>query len=252
MRHILGVAVACWMLGCGPAPQATQPRAAASPKPAPAETGEPNRAGRLPPADIQNVVRAHFGDFRDCYHAGLKRNPDLEGKVTVRFVIDTDGKVASATGSGEIGDEEVVSCVVDAAEKLTFPRPEGGTVTVSYPIVFTQDAEAEPGTPAAPKPTGRLAPAQIQKVMRANFSSFRKCYEKGLADDPKLAGRVTVRFVIDLDGTVSSASGASDFADHEIDTCVVGVVKKLVFPKPEGGIVSVSYPIVFSPEADKP
>jgi hypothetical protein len=33
-------------------------------------------------------------------------------------------------------DKEVVSCVVKAIAELTFPPPDGGFVTVVYPIMF--------------------------------------------------------------------------------------------------------------------
>jgi hypothetical protein len=76
--------------------------------------------------------------MRACYEKGLKKNPNLEGKITVRFVIAADGTVLIA-GSKEtdLPDPEVVGCVVRATKDLVFPRPEGGPVEVKYPIVFT-------------------------------------------------------------------------------------------------------------------
>ncbi len=34
-------------------------------------------------------------------------------------------------------DRAVVSCVLREFEKFTFPAPEGGVVTVVYPIMFS-------------------------------------------------------------------------------------------------------------------
>jgi hypothetical protein len=95
---------------------------------------------------------------------------------------------------------------------------------------------------------GRLPPEAIQAVMRKNFGSFRTCYENGLRTSPNLQGRVNVRFVIDVDGDVSSAADEkSELVDPAIVKCVVAAVGKLQFPKPEGGLVTVVYPIVFNP-----
>ena len=47
--------------------------------------------GRLPPEVIQRIVRQNFGRFRLCYENGLRNNPNLQGRVTVKFVIDRSG-----------------------------------------------------------------------------------------------------------------------------------------------------------------
>ena len=94
--------------------------------------------GRLPPEVIQRIVRQNFGRFRMCYEQGLSRNPNLEGRVGVRFVIGRDGAVSTAgNGGSDLPDQTVVSCVVSAFYGLSFPQPEGGIVTVVYPIMFS-------------------------------------------------------------------------------------------------------------------
>jgi hypothetical protein len=49
------------------------------------------RNGSLPPAAIQEVVRARFDLFRSCYLKALDRKPDLRGGVATKFVIARDG-----------------------------------------------------------------------------------------------------------------------------------------------------------------
>jgi hypothetical protein len=94
--------------------------------------------GRLPPEVIQRVVRQNHGRFRACYADGLNRDPTLEGRVSVRFVIGQDGTVSNAANSGsDLPDPKVVACVVRVFEMTTFPAPEGGIVTVSYPLMFS-------------------------------------------------------------------------------------------------------------------
>jgi hypothetical protein len=94
--------------------------------------------GRIPGEVIQRIVRQNYGRFRSCYESGLRGNPSLQGRVTVRFIIGHDGAVSSAqSGGSDLPDSGVVSCVTRAFYGLSFPQPDGGIVTVSYPIIFS-------------------------------------------------------------------------------------------------------------------
>ena len=93
--------------------------------------------GRLPPEVIQRIVRQNFGRFRLCYENGMRNNPNLQGRVSVKFVIDRSGAVSmTADGGSDLPDQGVVQCVVRGFGNLSFPQPEGGMVTVVYPIMF--------------------------------------------------------------------------------------------------------------------
>jgi hypothetical protein len=97
-------------------------------------------SGRLAPEAIRRIVRQNFGRFRGCYERGLVKNPALAGTVKTRFVIGRDGAVQStADGGSSMPDPQVAACVVNAFSAISFPQPEGGIVTVSYPIVFTNE-----------------------------------------------------------------------------------------------------------------
>jgi hypothetical protein len=94
--------------------------------------------GRLPPEVIQRIVRQNFGRFRLCYENGMRNNPNLQGRVAVKFIIDRSGAVqTTADGGSDLPDQSVVQCVVRGFGNLSFPQPEGGMVTVVYPITFT-------------------------------------------------------------------------------------------------------------------
>ena len=94
--------------------------------------------GHLPAEVVQRIVRQSFGSFRTCYEKGLRTNPSLVGRVTVKFVIGHDGQVGTAAdGGSDLPDPAVVNCVVRAFLGLFFPAPEGGIVTVVYPLVFS-------------------------------------------------------------------------------------------------------------------
>jgi Ca-activated chloride channel family protein len=104
-------------------------------------------SGRLPPEVVKRIVRQNFGRFRLCYEKGLRNNPELEGRVTIAFTIGADGTVVTSTDGGStLPDSAVKSCVVAGVRGLAFPAPEGGVVTVRFPVMFSP-ADASP-TPA--------------------------------------------------------------------------------------------------------
>jgi hypothetical protein len=121
-------------------------------------------SGRLPAESIRRVVRDNFGRFRACYEDGLRRRgPTLAGRVATRFVIGRDGLVLEASDAGsEVADRDVVSCITTAFRGLQFAKPEGGIVTVVYPLVlqppgtendlevFKEPGLASPGRPNSP------------------------------------------------------------------------------------------------------
>ena len=121
--------------------------------------------------------------------------------------------------------------------------PVASTPT-SVPTVRVGPTHAEPEKTS----TGRLPPEVIQKIIRENYGTFRKCYEAGLGRNRDLKGRVSARFVIARDGTVSNVSnGGSDLPDPEAIACILKTFYGLRFPQPESGTVTVVYPIMLEP-----
>jgi len=117
-------------------------------------------SGRLPPEVVQRIVRQNFGRFRMCYEHGLSRNPNLTGRVGARFVIGRDGNVSNVrNGGSDIPDAGVIKCVLSAFNGLAFPQPEGGIVTVVYPLLFEPGGDSSTEPPKAtfaPSPKARI------------------------------------------------------------------------------------------------
>ena len=128
----------------------TEPSAApsvSSAKPASARMreGSVTVKGRLPPEVVQRVVRQHFARLRSCYESAARTNPSLEGRVSVHFVIGAKGRVESVgDGGSDLPDKGVVDCALAEFRTFSFPAPQGGTVDVTYPIVFGPGPEPAP------------------------------------------------------------------------------------------------------------
>lgn len=96
--------------------------------------------GALDKDIIRRVVRGHINEVRSCYNKGLAKNPSLQGRVAVNFVITSTGKVGSAVvqESSLKGDTSVGNCIKKAVKRWKFPKPRGGgNVIVTYPFNLT-------------------------------------------------------------------------------------------------------------------
>jgi outer membrane biosynthesis protein TonB len=95
---------------------------------------------------------------------------------------------------------------------------------------------------------GALDKSIIDRIVKQNLPQIRYCYQKELNKNPKLFGKLVVKFVIAKDGSVSSASTkASTLKNPIVEQCVNARFRRMRFPKPKGGgIVIVSYPFVFN------
>lgn len=102
-------------------------------------------------------------------------------------------------------------------------------------------------TSSEPTVMGSLDKELIRKVIHANRSQIRFCYESQLNRFPKLEGKVAVKFVISASGAVATSQVAqSSVGNAELETCIAGRVRTWVFPKPKGGgVVVVTYPFIF-------
>jgi len=94
---------------------------------------------------------------------------------------------------------------------------------------------------------GDLPPAVIERIMRQRVGVMQVCYQRGLARDLGLSGRINARFVIGKDGEVLSVvNGGTDLADPEVVACVLASLRSLQFPTPEAtSFVTVAFPVFF-------
>ncbi|MEL6343803.1 MAG: AgmX/PglI C-terminal domain-containing protein [Myxococcota bacterium] len=101
--------------------------------------GDPLVLGSLRPEQIDRVVKSHFNQIRYCYQRELNRQPDLGGKITVKFVISNEGSVSKAViKQSSLNNAAVERCVTGRFYKMNFPKPSGnGIVIVSYPFLFS-------------------------------------------------------------------------------------------------------------------
>jgi hypothetical protein len=92
-------------------------------------------SGGLSADQIRRAVRRHINEVRSCYEDALLRRPNLEGRVSVRFMISATGTVQSSDMEGDATLTEVGACIAQASRRWSFPSSEGPTL-VSYPFLL--------------------------------------------------------------------------------------------------------------------
>lgn len=93
--------------------------------------------------EVRATVLRHAPDVRRCYQdEGLRRNPELKGKIEVELTILPTGTVDSvnvATNLAGPGQHEVSSCVALRARNWRFERGPYAVETVVFPFVFSPE-----------------------------------------------------------------------------------------------------------------
>jgi hypothetical protein len=96
--------------------------------------GQPNTVGDLDKAIIRRYIKRNIQKITYCYEKELTAKKDLEGTVVAEFVIDSNGHVVQAKGSGM--NDRAADCIADVIHRIEFPKPKGGIVKVTYPFTF--------------------------------------------------------------------------------------------------------------------
>lgn len=87
----------------------------------------------------------------------------------------------------------------------------------------------------------------IRTVVSQKGSAIQYCYEKQLQMNPNLQGKMVAQWKVGLQGQVKTASVASSTLNNsKVESCILRVVKRMRFKKPDGGICIINYPFVFS------
>lgn len=101
--------------------------------------GNADVRGSLSKEVIRRVIQRHINEVKFCYEQELNARPDLEGRVTVRFIISPTGGVQNAlVQESTLSNQRVEGCIATAVRRWAFPSPDGGgIVIVNYPFVLS-------------------------------------------------------------------------------------------------------------------
>ncbi len=91
---------------------------------------------------------------------------------------------------------------------------------------------------------GGLDKSIVRRYVRRKLDRIRYCYDRALLANARLRGTVKVTFVIANNGAVISSNGSG--MNSAMNSCVAAIVKRVRFPRTDGGMVTVAYPFNFT------
>jgi len=122
----------------GPEPDAGPPRIRYVTRYAGGGGGNWNCSGSINAAAAQAQMAQNQLQFRNCYERRLKVNNTLEGRVNLQIKVGRTGSVAGVRTGGTMRDPQVLTCVRNIAQRMSFPAPEGGScAVVAAPLNFS-------------------------------------------------------------------------------------------------------------------
>ena len=95
---------------------------------------------------------------------------------------------------------------------------------------------------------GKADASGVASVIKRRQSAIRKCYEEGLRSNPKLSGKVYIKFTIGSRGRVTKAKvdKTKGSVGDTVGKCIVRRLKGWKFPKPDDGSATFRYPFVLT------
>jgi len=94
--------------------------------------------GKVDAMVVRKQIHRDLPRINRCYASALRREPDLAGKVKVRFAIVRSGDVIGVKVlENTTGDEGVERCVARVVQDIRFPsRKYGKALSFTFPFVF--------------------------------------------------------------------------------------------------------------------
>ena len=157
-------------------------------------------------------------------------------------IVASTGLSTSAGAEGEVGRAQVDTGGSSLTGEATVEETEERETVEVRASVRTGDS--------ATAGTGRLDQSSLQRVLRRRRRDVQRCYERGLAQNPELSGRVVVQFTINDAGRVDDVRLRENELGSSVGNCITGAVRRWRFDAPEGGSVTVRTPYIFSASSD--
>jgi TonB family protein len=89
--------------------------------------------------------------------------------------------------------------------------------------------------------------AALNRYMNRQNARLQNCYNRELASNPSLGGRIQVEFTIDTSGAVSEANLRGNELNDSVGNCILREVRRWRPGSVEGGTVTVRRTYLFEP-----
>jgi TonB family protein len=243
-RIVIRAAVLTAMWGCGSATPQTTPQEQEKPSVAKTicETPKVQFSGNIPRATVMKVANQNIQGIQECVES--LGNKGDSGWVAVAFSVELDGTVGTAEiQDSTLGNEQIESCMVEAAKTWRFPPPQGGeAVRITFPFCLAvgfqpspppeiipnngiahcqhTDAELVSDEPRVDEPAAQ----RIASEMEALLPAMRECV------GPDGGGIVRLEIIIGSSGRPTQVRPTATFKGSKIGYCAAEKVCAARFP----------------------
>ncbi len=208
-------------------------------------------SGRLPARAIKGALsrtallaqaRSHgYWPFRLCFEEGARREALSGGKTQIRLTIGRSGRVTASRLLETELDPETARCLVAKGRALRFSPGPASRIGVDVTVDIgrgdgllpdgrlTHDKAPDPGS-------GRLDARVFGETVAAVPGQIAECYERAMARDPGIWGRLSLRIDLDGQGRIRGVEQHdSRFPAKDVVACAFDAVRTIRFPENVGG-----------------
>jgi hypothetical protein len=101
------------------------------------DTGSPDAEGGLSKDQVMRVVRSHQAAIKYCFDKEFQRNPHLNGRIDLAWVIHANGTVDRArVARTAMNNEAVEGCMLRTLKGWQFPKADADTIVQTFPFFF--------------------------------------------------------------------------------------------------------------------
>ena len=141
----------------------------------------------------------------------------------------------------------LLAAVALGCAKTPHPSPQPPPEAPTSPPAQVSNAVPSAATPPAPLDAGGPV-ADAEQVIARLRPAFKSCYNRGLTEDPSMAGRIVVVVQVAPSGdvvNVTKDSGSGLSAD--VESCIMKKTAHATFSAGPGGTLKVPVTFVMSP-----
>ncbi|WP_226664424.1 AgmX/PglI C-terminal domain-containing protein [Microbulbifer aggregans] len=230
-----------------------EPKPVEKPKPEPIKTVKPKPLSEKAPA--AEVAKAR----EKAANSGLMQLQD--DLMDMRDSLDVSA-VASANNlsSGAASAQKVDRSLISDKSKASsggintgsLSRDTGGSALAGRKTTQVEVAEASAAAKSSAKEArrerGTRGEESIRQIMEANKGAIFAIYNRALRRDPTLAGKVTVKLVIEANGTISAVSlVSSELGDDDLERKLLARIRLINFGAANVEKSTLNYSIDFLP-----
>ncbi len=195
----------------------------------------PATKGTTPSKTLTGAGLGDWGDL-DSRLKNVEGLTQFEGR---KGGTNQDGRRSGATRDAANAPAGISDLVKGFEKAKTASLSKIGNMNFERPQVMRKSAY-----------TGSRNPEQIASLISRNQSEVSMLYEQRLRTNPSLQGKITVLFVIEENGSVSSASiipEETTLHDSPLHSDLIRRIRQWVFPPATGGPVEMKSPFIFKP-----